>query len=43
MVCPGEKIDQDSIDYIKLLKAQRCNFQGTLDPNVDTVRVLGLA
>lgn len=43
VVCPGEKIDSDVIDYIKLLKEQKCNFQGTLDPNVDNVRVLGLA
>lgn len=42
VVCPGEKIDKDVIDYIKLLKEQRCNFQGADDPKVDNVRVLGL-
>ena len=42
VVCPGEKIDNDIIDYIKLLKDQKCNFHGTQDPLVDQVRVLGL-
>ncbi len=41
VVCPGEKIDRDAVAYIQLLKAQNCFFQGTADPRVDFVRVLG--
>lgn len=41
VICLGEKITSDMIDYIKLLKEQRCQLQGTSDPKVDYIKVLG--
>jgi len=41
VICLGERITQDVIDYIKLLKQEHCQLQGTCDPNVDYIRVLG--
>ena len=32
VICMGERITQDIIDYIKLLKEQKCQMQGTADP-----------
>ncbi|HHU50917.1 MAG TPA: aminotransferase class I/II-fold pyridoxal phosphate-dependent enzyme [Firmicutes bacterium] len=42
VICMGERIDQDIIDYIKLLKSEKCELQGTVDPYVEYVRVLGV-
>jgi arginine decarboxylase len=41
VICLGERITKDVIDYIKLLKEERCELQGTYDPKVDYIRVLG--
>lgn len=41
VVCMGERITGDIIEYIKLLKEERCELQGTADPHVDYIRVLG--
>ncbi len=41
VICLGERITADIIDYIKKLKGQRCQLQGTSDPNVDYIKVLG--
>ncbi len=41
VICLGERITQDVIDYIRLLKEERCELQGTCDPNMDYIRVLG--
>ncbi|MFZ5989951.1 MAG: aminotransferase class I/II-fold pyridoxal phosphate-dependent enzyme [Bacillota bacterium] len=41
VICMGERITQDIVDYIKVLKDQRCQLQGTADPFVDSVMVLG--
>ncbi len=41
VVCLGERITTDVIDYIKLLKEQRCQLQGTSDPKADYIHVLG--
>jgi arginine decarboxylase len=41
VICLGERITGDMIDYIKLLKDQRCQLQGTSDPKVDYIKVLG--
>ena len=41
VICLGERITSDMVDYIKLLKEQRCQLQGTSDPKVDHIRVLG--
>jgi arginine/lysine/ornithine decarboxylase len=41
VVSLGEKITKDIIDYVKLLKDEKCQLQGTADPYVDHVMVLG--
>ncbi len=41
VVCMGEKITQEIIDYIKILKKENCALQGTTDPYLDFVQVLG--
>ncbi len=41
VICMGERISKDVIDYIKILKQQRCELQGAADPHVDYIRVLG--
>ncbi len=41
VICPGEKITRDIIDYIKLLKEQPCELQGTSDSKLDHILVLG--
>lgn len=42
VVCPGERITQEIIDYVKVLKEERCQLQGTADPYVNYIRVLGM-
>ena len=41
VICLGERITRDVIDYIKLLKQEKCELQGTYDPDVECIRVLG--
>lgn len=41
IVIPGERISVDMIDYIKMLKKQNSSLQGTEDPEVEYVKVLG--
>ena len=41
LICPGEKITQDIIEYIKILKSQNCLFHGMADPHLNKIRVLG--
>lgn len=41
LVTPGEMITEDIVEYAKLLKAQNCMLQGTQDPYVDTILILG--
>lgn len=41
MVCPGERITKDIIDKVKILKEQHCQLQGTEDPNINYIKVLG--
>lgn len=41
VICPGERITQEVIEYVQLLKLEKCQLQGTEDPYVDYVRVLG--
>ena len=41
LVTPGEMITKGIVEYAKLLKAQECMLQGTQDPYVDTILVLG--
>lgn len=42
VVSPGERITKDMIDHIKMLKEEATLVQGTEDPYVNYVRVLGL-
>jgi len=37
----GERITQEIIDYIEILKKQRCQMQGTADPHINSIMVLG--
>ncbi|MDP4092367.1 MAG: aminotransferase class I/II-fold pyridoxal phosphate-dependent enzyme [Bacillota bacterium] len=41
VICMGERITKDVVDYIKILKKERCELQGASDPHVDYIRVLG--
>lgn len=41
IICQGERITKDIIDYVKLLKEENCQMQGTADPYVNSIRVLG--
>jgi arginine/lysine/ornithine decarboxylase len=40
IICPGERITQDIIDYIKLLKAENADLQGTEDQDINKIKVL---
>ncbi|MBZ4666419.1 MAG: arginine decarboxylase, partial [Mahella sp.] len=40
-VCPGERITQDVVDYVNILKEEECQLQGTEDPYVNYIKVLG--
>ncbi|KAB3531835.1 aminotransferase class I/II-fold pyridoxal phosphate-dependent enzyme [Alkaliphilus serpentinus] len=42
VVSPGERITKDMIEHIKMLKEEETLVQGTEDPYVNYVRVLGL-
>ncbi|NLL06504.1 MAG: aminotransferase class I/II-fold pyridoxal phosphate-dependent enzyme [Clostridiaceae bacterium] len=42
VICLGERITQDIIDYIEILKNQRCQMQGTADPHINSIMVLGV-
>ena len=41
VICMGERMTQEIIDYIKLLKEQKCQMQGTADAYIDYIMVLG--
>lgn len=41
IVCPGERITKETIEYIKILKNEDSSLQGTADPYVNNIRVLG--
>lgn len=42
IIIPGERITKEIIDYIKLLKKQHSLLQGTEDPYVEYIKVLGI-
>ncbi|MEN8904710.1 MAG: aminotransferase class I/II-fold pyridoxal phosphate-dependent enzyme [Clostridiales bacterium] len=42
VICMGEKISKNIINYINLLKDQNCELQGAIDPFVNYIRVLGI-
>jgi arginine decarboxylase len=41
VICMGEKITREIVEYIKILKEQHCELQGAIDPYVNYIRVLG--
>ncbi len=41
VICMGERVTKEIVDYIKVLKAEKCELQGAADPYVDYLRVLG--
>ncbi len=41
VLCIGERITKEIIEYIKILKEERCKLQGASDPSTDHIRVLG--
>ncbi len=41
VICMGERITRDIIEYIDLLKREKCELQGTEDPHADYIKVLG--
>ncbi|NLY42775.1 MAG: aminotransferase class I/II-fold pyridoxal phosphate-dependent enzyme [Clostridiaceae bacterium] len=42
VICPGERITKEIIEYVQILKEEHCQLQGTADPYVDYIRVLGV-
>lgn len=40
VICMGEMITRDIIDYIKILKDEKCTLQGTSDPYANYIQVL---
>jgi len=41
VICPGEKFSKEVIEYVNILKQEKTQLQGTEDPFVDYVKVLG--
>lgn len=40
LVCPGELLTQEIIDYVQVLKQEKADLQGLEDPTFQTIRVL---
>jgi arginine decarboxylase len=40
IICMGEEITKDMVEYIKLLKNEKCQLQGASDPYVNFIKVL---
>ncbi len=40
IICPGERITQDIIDYVNVLRNEMAELQGTEDPEVKQIKVL---
>jgi len=41
VICQGEKFSKEVIEYVNALKQEKTQLQGTEDPFVDYVKVLG--
>ncbi len=41
VLCIGERITKDIVEYISVLKEERCELQGATDPSTEYIRVLG--
>lgn len=42
IIAPGERITEEIIEYISVLKEQNCSLQGPADPLIENIRVLGI-
>lgn len=40
IICMGEEITKDIVEYIRLLKKEKCQLQGTSDPYANYIKVL---
>lgn len=40
LICPGEVITQEIIDYVHILKQENADLQGTEDPQIEKIKVL---
>ena len=40
LLCPGEMITQEIIDYVNILKQENADLQGTEDPEINQIKVL---
>jgi len=40
VICIGERISHDFIDYIQILKEEQCELQGFADPGIEYIQVL---
>ncbi|WP_213950427.1 aminotransferase class I/II-fold pyridoxal phosphate-dependent enzyme [Tepidanaerobacter syntrophicus] len=40
ILCPGERITREVIDYVKALNSEGCHLQGTEDPEAKAIKVL---
>lgn len=40
VICIGERITRDLIDYIQVLKQENCELQGPADPRIEYIQVL---
>ncbi|MFZ3171465.1 MAG: aminotransferase class I/II-fold pyridoxal phosphate-dependent enzyme [Carboxydocellales bacterium] len=40
ILCPGERITPEIIEYVRVLKQENCQLQGTEDPYMEQIKVL---
>ncbi len=40
ILCPGERITQEIVDYVSILKKEECSLQGTEDSEMNYIKVL---
>jgi arginine decarboxylase len=40
IICPGERITEEVLEYVKTLKSEGCLLQGTEDPKAEIIKVL---
>lgn len=40
VICPGERISEEIIDYIRIMRSVGIHFQGPFDRTLDTIRVV---
>lgn len=40
IICPGERITEEVVEYVRVLKQEKCHLQGTEDPKIENIKVL---